>query len=51
MTTIQVPVGSVSKTTIENPVINSPFKEPNKYFRFTDEGITSDIVEGRRPSS
>lgn len=36
---------------IENPVINSPFTEPSKYFRFTDEGITSEIVEGRRPSS
>lgn len=36
---------------IENPVINSPFSEPSKYFRFDDEGITSEIVEGRRPSS
>ncbi len=36
---------------IENPVINSPFEEPNCHFRFTDEGITDEIVEGRRNSS
>ncbi len=36
---------------IENPVLNSPFVEPSRHFRFDDQGITSDIVEGRRPSS
>jgi len=36
---------------IENPVINSPFAEPVRNFRFTDEGISNDIVEGRRISS
>ncbi len=36
---------------IENPVINSPFGEPTRHFRFTDEGITNEIVEGRRTSS
>jgi type III restriction enzyme len=36
---------------IENPVINSPFVEPTKHFRFDDEGITNEVVEGRRPSS
>ena len=35
---------------IENPVINSPFKEPGRHFRFDDEGITNDIVEERRVS-
>jgi hypothetical protein len=24
---------------IENPVINSPFAEPRRHFRFTDDGI------------
>ncbi len=30
---------------IENPVLNSPYKEPAKHFRFSDEGITSEIEE------
>ncbi len=33
---------------IENPIINSPFEEPKRYFRFTDDGITDEIVIGRR---
>jgi type III restriction enzyme len=36
---------------IENPVINSPFCEPTRQFRFDDEGITNEIVESRRISS
>src|SRR6266511_2460418 len=36
---------------IENPVINSPYREPSRHFVFADEGITSEIAEGRRPSS
>ena len=36
---------------IENPVINSPFEEPKRHFRFDDEGITDEIVPDRRPSS
>jgi type III restriction enzyme len=36
---------------IENPVINSPFQEPQRHFRFTDEGITNQIVPYRRTSS
>jgi len=36
---------------IENPVINSPFRQPDRHFRFDEEGITSDVVDGRRPSS
>lgn len=39
------------QTVIENPVINSPFAEPERHFRFTDEGITDEIVTGRRSSS
>ncbi|HUT60255.1 MAG TPA: DEAD/DEAH box helicase family protein [Phycisphaerae bacterium] len=35
---------------IENPIINSPFEEPERHFRFDDEGITSDIVPERRVS-
>ncbi|MBI2982773.1 MAG: restriction endonuclease subunit R, partial [Chloroflexi bacterium] len=36
---------------IENPVINSPFKEPARHFRFADDGITNEIVPERRISS
>jgi type III restriction enzyme len=36
---------------IENPIINSPFEEPTSYFRFSDEGITNEEVDGRRDSS
>ncbi len=35
---------------IDNPVINSAFAEPTRHFRFTDEGITNQIVEARRRS-
>ena len=36
---------------IENPILNSPFLEPTRHFKFADEGITNEIVEGRRSSS
>jgi type III restriction enzyme len=36
---------------IENPIINSPFEVPTHHFRFTEEGITNEIVKGRRSSS
>jgi type III restriction enzyme len=41
----------MEQVVIENPVINSPFAEPARHFRFTDEGITNEIVEERRISS
>jgi type III restriction enzyme len=41
----------VRDVVIEDPVINSPFEEPERHFRFDDEGITSEIAEGRRVSS
>jgi hypothetical protein len=40
-----------NQVVIENPVINSPFDEPKRHFRFSDEGITNEIIEGRRVSS
>jgi len=36
---------------IENPILNSPFTEPNRHFRFSDEGITNEVIDGRRASS
>ena len=41
----------MKQVVIENPVINSPYEEPRQYYKFTDEGITDEVVEGRRPSS
>ena len=31
---------------IDNPVINSPFEEPRRHFRFDDNGITDEILAG-----
>ena len=39
---------SMSQVVIENPIINSPFDEPTRHFRFSDEGITDEIGDGRR---
>ena len=36
---------------IENPILNSPYEEPHQHFRFSEEGITNEIVESRRVSS
>ena len=41
----------MSQVVIENPIINSPFDEPSRHFRFSDEGITNEVVAGRRNSS
>jgi type III restriction enzyme len=36
---------------IENPIINRPYDEPTRHFRFSDEGITNEVVAGRRTSA
>ncbi|MBA4062935.1 MAG: restriction endonuclease subunit R [Isosphaera sp.] len=36
---------------IPNPILNSPFEEPARYFKFDDDGITDRVAPGRRPSS
>jgi hypothetical protein len=41
----------VRQVVIENPVINSPFREPDRHFQFPDEGITNKVIEGGRSSS
>ena len=41
----------MAQVVIENPVINSPFDEPTRHFRFDDEGITNEVDDGRRISS
>jgi type III restriction enzyme len=41
----------VRQVVIDNPVLNSPYREPTRHWRFGEEGITDEIVEGRRVSS
>ena len=35
----------------KNPILNSPYNEPNRHFKADDKGLTDEIVDGRRPSS
>jgi integrase len=35
---------------IENPIINSPFEEPKRHFKFDDAGITDQVEQSRRIS-
>ena len=36
---------------IENPILNQPYQEPTRHWRFDDRGlIVPEVVEGRRPS-
>jgi type III restriction enzyme len=41
----------MAQVVIENPILNSPYEEPRRHFRFSDEGITNEVVEARRVSS
>ena len=41
----------VKQVVIENPVINSPFEEPSRHFKFDESGITNNIAGIRRASS
>lgn len=41
----------MSQVVIDNPVINSPFEEPKRHFRFAENGITDEILSGRRRST
>ena len=41
----------MSPVVIENPILNSPYRMPTRHFAFDDDGITSAISDGRRPSS
>lgn len=41
----------MKQVVIENPILNSPYQEPSRHFKFDDEGITNEITESRRISS
>lgn len=38
-------------STTENPILNSPHKEPARHFASDDRGLTDQVVESRRPSA
>jgi type III restriction enzyme len=40
----------VTDVVIDNPILNPPYEEPSRHFRFSDEGITDEVAEGRRRS-
>jgi type III restriction enzyme len=40
----------VTDVVIDNPILNSPYAEPSRHFRFSDERITDEIPEGQRRS-
>ena len=40
----------IKRVVIANPIVNSPFEEPRLHFGFSEEGITDEIVVGRRQS-
>jgi len=35
----------MQQVVIENPILNSPFREPKRHFRFSDERITNEVAE------
>ncbi|WP_214110115.1 DEAD/DEAH box helicase family protein [Acrocarpospora catenulata] len=41
----------MSDVILDDPILNSPYDEPTRHFRFGKDGITNEIIERRRPSS
>lgn len=37
----------MSQVVIENPVLNSPYHEPTRHFKFSEDGITNEIAVSR----
>ena len=35
----------MKQVVIENPILNSPFEEPRRYFKFTEDGITDESLK------
>ncbi len=40
----------MARTTIDRLIINSPYEEPQRYWRYERETLLFDLVEGRRPA-
>ncbi|GAA4847734.1 hypothetical protein GCM10023403_07860 [Pseudonocardia benzenivorans] len=36
--------------TIDNPILNSPYEQPDRYYEIGPQGPTGTIRDGRRPS-
>ncbi|SDP61113.1 type III restriction enzyme [Pedococcus dokdonensis] len=36
--------------TIDNPILNSPYEQPDRYYEIGPQGPTGEVREGRRPS-
>lgn len=45
------PMTATTGRLIQNPILNSPFREPTRHFEFNADGITDRVVEGRRKSA
>src|SRR5690349_19633153 len=37
-------------TSIDNPILNSPYEQPDRYYEIGQQGPTGEVREGRRPS-
>ncbi|KQU67585.1 BPTD_3080 family restriction endonuclease [Phycicoccus sp. Root101] len=37
-------------TSIDNPILNSPYEQPDRYYEIDSQGPTGEVREGRRPS-
>ena len=37
-------------TSIDNPILNSPYEPPNCHYEMGPQGPTGEIADGRRPS-
>jgi type III restriction enzyme len=44
------PTQPVAPVIIDNPILNSPFREPTRHFKFDDQGITNEVMAERRRS-
>lgn len=42
---------AMADVVIENPILNSPYAIPTRHWRFSNDGITDQIQEGRRQSA
>ena len=42
---------AMADAVIDNPILNSPFDEPERHWKFERDGITNEVVDGRRVSS
>jgi len=41
----------MKQVVIADPILNSPFEEPSRHFKFNDDGITDEVVLSRRIST